>query len=71
MSSSYMVPSLAPVALQRFMLPNGDIVLGTSYKEAKQRLAKKQKTLLVNTRSAPSRHTHRTLPSLRPLTSQV
>ncbi|KAK8375794.1 hypothetical protein O3P69_008503 [Scylla paramamosain] len=71
MPSSYILPSLAPVSLQRFMLPNGDIVLGTSYKEAKQKMAKKQKMLLVNTRAAPSRHTQRTLPSLLPLTSQV
>ncbi|XP_050721923.1 opsin, ultraviolet-sensitive-like [Eriocheir sinensis] len=61
-SSSYILPSLAPAALQRFMLPNGDIVLGTSYKEAKQKLARKKNTSHVNTSVAPSRHPQGTTP---------
>ncbi|KAK4326101.1 hypothetical protein Pmani_003354 [Petrolisthes manimaculis] len=49
--------SLTPASVQRFMLPNGDIVLGMSYREAKKRNAKRKKDAFkLRFPCAPSRH---------------
>ncbi|KAK3866728.1 hypothetical protein Pcinc_027764 [Petrolisthes cinctipes] len=49
--------SLTPASVQRFMLPNGDIVLGMSYREAKKRNAKRKDAFkLLRFPCAPSRH---------------